>query len=365
MSGDAMAPPRELIGVDAQKKWYDDQPDTKCPIGGACSKTEPDQTTGILIPPDRGLCVGTGGVAQQCWDACNLEHHPLDYSSDANTREAIAIMVKQFRTGFRVDSCQGAMLQATCYAGDRCTPPGLTLYRGMCVATKTQGNLCLDMCDTSIPLDTFHDSVGKQAGTLSTVQQVRGGRDPQGYTTCPGASVWVWLWIPILLCCLLGFCALAYWMFQYYRGRLKKYSKKDRMDTEQPFVQDDVPYGNYDQAMPQPDPMPVMDQQMPVLEMDPGQMEPILDQTNVEMAPQAAAPDLVPIMEPVQGGSIFGQPPLLMGTPQPVTVMPPGYGYSQAGSMAMSNPMMSGYAPGPYGAYGGVTTYPTTSMRVG
>jgi len=301
-----------------------------------------------------------------CWDACNLEHDEMDYATGAN-QKGMALMVKTFRTANRgADSCPGSVMQATCTPGDRCTPQGLTLYRGMCTPVAGSqtwlpmppykpGNQCLDMCDTKIPLDAFHDAPGKQAGTVSLVEQIRGGRDPAGYTTCPGASVWVWLWFPILLCCLLGFCYLAYWMFNYYRTRLRKDKNRSMRDNE-PFVQDEVPYGNYDQVQPQMggggDPMPVMEQEkMPVMDVDQiPQMQPVVQQQPMTVAAPAA------------GQSLFGTPDL-MGGLAPATVMPPTTTtYTQASPYSMQVPMAtqmtqmpaatySQYGAAPYGAY--------------
>merc|ERR1719316_2667459 len=113
------------------------------------------------------------------------------------------------------------------------------------------GNVCLDMCNTDIPLDTFHDTPGKVAGTVSLVEMVRAGQDPAGLTQCPMASVWLWLWIPLLLCVLIGICAAAYWMFNFYTGRLKKFKNKGYREPEQPLVEDDAPYADYQQVAPQ------------------------------------------------------------------------------------------------------------------
>jgi len=216
------------------------------------------------------------------------------------------------------------------------------------------------MCDSKIPLDAFHDAPGKQAGTVNLVQQVRGGRDPQGFTTCPGASVWLWLWFPILLCCLLGFCFLAYWMFNYYRTRLRKHANKDKYRDEErePFVQDDVPYGDYDQVKPQmefvgggqEDPMPVIDQSMPV--MDVNQIP------QIEMQPPVTQQQPMP----AASESLFGTPDLIGGlTPStvqaPMTVLPPmASPYSMQVPMATNMTQMpaatySQYGAAPYGAY--------------
>jgi len=370
---------------------YPDQQDPNCVVGQSCS-------TGSLVPTVRGLCVTDMG-SNWCWDACNLKHPVTSYST-AN-QAGIALMVKQLRTGMRFGSCPGASFTPTCNPGERCTPPGSTWGRGMCTTQVGAGNQCLDMCNYKIPMDTFHDTPGKQAGTVQIVQMVRAGRDPAGLTTCPGASVWVWLWFPLLLFCSIGMCALAYWMFNFYRGRLKRGGNKGYREPEQPYVEEGQPYVDYDQVAPQDmdqmapqdqyygeeDPMPVVDQQDYGAVLAPAAV------------PVSTEPNLFeqPMLMPLAAGSVYAQQPLTTGYPTtyaaPMTMAPQMY---QANSMSVSG--AQGYtttyqqaampqyvsqaavpqytsqmlaAPvtmQPYGAYGGATatTYPgTTSMRMG
>jgi len=332
----------------------------------------------------RGLCT-TGNV---CWDACNDQLHPDEraYSTDENTQDAIALMIKELRTGIRNpfgQGCPGGVLKSTCNAGERCTPPGLTLYRGMCVTSATAGvgNQCLDMCDTKIPLETFKASVGKQAGTYSMAEQVRAGRDPQGYTECPGLSPWLWLWIPILLLILIGCCGAAYYMYNKMR-RMKRGKGQDQQ--EQPLYQDQYQYpAEYPEdggMQPPMEPMTVTEDPMPALAPETAPYyEPEVPQAPVAYSEVAVAP-----FQPVEvqpSSALFGQPNLMGGFPTttvaaPVTTMLPTQyssapitmqgaypAYPQASSMAMSNTMMSQYGAAPFGAYG--QQVGSTSYRVG
>jgi len=233
------------------------------------------------------------------------------------------------------------------------------------------------MCDSKIPLDTFKASVGKQAGTYSMAEQVRAGRDPQGYTECPGLSPWLWLWIPILLLILIGCCAAAYMMYNKMR-RMKRGGGQHQQ--EQAFVQQDqYPYEEQfiDGGMPvQPpiEPMTVTEDRMPVIEEPAPYFEPQAPATYSEVAP------LQPVEVPASS-ALFGQPNLMGGFPTttvaaPVTTMLPTQyssapvtvqgaypAYPQASSMAMSNTMMSQYGAAPFGAYG--QQVGSTSYRVG
>lgn len=370
-----------------------DVSDPNCNIGSACSPT----IAGSILPPAlRGLCVGTTS-GNMCWDACNEEHAPETYSTDANFRLGIALMVKQFRTGQRGGaSCQGAKLRSTCAPGERCTPPQSTWGRGMCTNMPPNGNQCVDMCDTKIPLTAFKNTIGKQAGTVSIVEQVRGGRDPLGHTTCPGPSVWLWLWIPILLCILVGACFGVFRMFQGFKG-LKKGQPSDRNrqqykePTEEPFVEEG--YDDYNQGAKA---MEYSEEPMPV-------MEPMMDQSAVIYEAPLMGEQVIAPAAPV----LFGGEPNLMAGLAPTTMAQPGVGtflapttYSQyttgaagaytvypqassvtSGSAYVSRPAYGGStvvpggtlgtqmpAYGAYGAYGGVpttTSYPTGSMRIG
>jgi hypothetical protein len=276
----------------------------------------------------------------------------------------------------------------------------------MCLTIPGQGNQCTDMCNTKIPLDTFHDTPGKQAGTVAIVEMVRAGRDPAGLTTCPGPSVWIWLWIPILLCCLIGFCALAYYMWNYYRQRLKR-GRSGYREPEPGYVEDQVPYADYQQVSPQD---MEYDQMAPPQTMDMDQtLEPMpVAEPYQEIAPQTAMPLLEEKAVELSGPNLFGDPSLMGGFAPAAVAAPAAYAIGgptyaqpymlqpQATSMAVSNygglsgyggsayqsrPMVGGVVTGAsvpsygaYGAYGApnaygganVTTYPgTTSMRIG
>jgi len=174
----------------------------------------------------------------------------------------IALMVKQFRTGQKgSDSCPGARLTADCVLDTRCTPPGLTYKRGWCTSVDGHGMECLDMCD---PASDFKGK-GAQAGTMQLVEQVRAGRDPQGYTQCPSASVWRWIWFPLLLCCCVGICALTYAGYRYYMTRLKKFNNKEKMSGR--YADEDMlggaPPMDYSQVAPQPPSEEFMNKDLP------------------------------------------------------------------------------------------------------
>lgn len=329
------------------------------------------------------------------------------------------MFIKQLRTGMRSGSCPGASLMPTCNPGERCTPSGLTWGRGMCVTITNQGNQCLDMCSTKIPLDTFHDTPGKKAGTLNIVEQVRGGRDPAGLTTCPGPSVWIWLWIPVVLCCLSGLLGLAYLMYMRMRAAKRGASKGKYREPEMAFIDEQQPpYGDYGEAGAQPpfedqreleqfaaqsppqfaaQPPPQQTQPPPQqtqeqLELDP---MPVIEQPDLDVPGfrgLEAAEQAAPIVE---FPGLFDQPNLVQGWAPPTLATPnlfPGIGlaplansysqapvtyFPQAGSMVLGGGALGsrpayGMTPqtpsyGAYGAYGTPTTvYPgTTSMRIG
>lgn len=352
---------------------YPDVDDADCTISEACSANS-------IVDVERGLCIapadttGNAGPAatagnKQCWDACNPAHAPLDYVKNYNMQAAdiaagiynpiqkgIALMVKQFRTGQRgQNSCPGTAATSVCNPGERCTPPGLTWGRGMCTLKEGQGNVCLDMCDTTI-LETSFKSPGKEAGTIQTVRMVRAGRDQEGLTTCPGPSIWHWLWFPLLLCCCVGFCALAYYLYSYYRQRLKKY--KGGNDSSHAFIDEDVqPYVDYNQVAPQPY---IEEPPMPVLE------------------PMQPMEDILPPLEPMgmppmaMEQNIFGTPNLLRNPSAPQTVAMPmgtnlgGFPTVPSGSMFGGGSMATGMPQyGAYGAYGQPgAAFPTGSMRI-
>jgi len=233
------------------------------------------------------------------------------------------------------------------------------------------------MCNTAVALTAFK-AAGKEAGTITTVQMVRAGRDPDGLTTCPGPSVWYWLWFPILLCCCVGICALAYYMYSYYRRRLKKQKDTSGFMDEDMMPMQDMPYQDYNEVAPQPmqEPLPIAD---PVPTTQDFMQEPI------ETVPPLVPMNLAPTATYEQ--NIFGEPSLLQGrTAVPQTVAMPmatnlgGFPTVPSGRVGSFQPQMAtGFGGsmgtqmpqyGAYGAYGGAGTiagggYPTTSMRIG
>lgn len=249
------------------------------------------------------------------------------------------------------------------------------------------GNSCLDMCDTKIALSVFHDTPGKEAGTLATVQSVRSGRDPEGLTTCPGPSVWTWLWFPILLCCLIGLCAFAYKAFDFYRTRLRKSNQKKNQPYESDQFVEDQPYVDYNQVAPQapqtqdymPEPMPVyMEPEAPAapayFEEQPMQTplfgEPHLMPMNPMgmsgLAPQTVAMPMTTSQYGYAGAPVTTSYPQMAGYPQQTSMgargMPQTTSMGYGGSMATAMPAYSAY-----GAYGQnpTATYPGGSMRIG
>jgi hypothetical protein len=358
-----------------------------------------------MMPALRGLCVANNG-SSWCWDACNLAHPPEAYSVNASTQAGMALLVQQVRSNLNAAiPCPGIQTTVGCNVGQRCTPPLLTLDRGMCVLNGApQTPQCLDMCDMNIDLATFKNTPGKQAGTVNTVQLVRSGHDPIGKTTCPGPSVWVWLWFPILLCLCIGCCGIAYYMYQFYRKRLKGIPKRDvDMENDTPFMQ--PPPQDFQDFQPQPDYQQVANKEMPLdypgdypptadkdmLPPFPDMQDqpPVMEPQYMEPPVMAPAPVAVPIVEPVQpvyNTELFGQPSLLS---QQVQAAPstfytsqaaqpyPAYSYAQPAATATSYTMagtmpMTQYTQYPTAQY---TTQPTTaayyaaqpsaSMRIG
>lgn len=370
-----MAAARVLFALVASLQGYRtlatfavDQPDANCVPMGEC-------TSAVTTDDERGLCVAAGDAGtstNMCWDACNTAHDELSYVGNAIPanfayQRGVALMVKQFRTGQRgQNSCENVLATSVCNPGERCTPPGLTWGRGMCTYKAGAGNECLDMCSLTTPESAFK-APGKEAGTIATVRAVRANRDPRGLTTCPGPSVWYWLWIPILLCCCIGFCAIAYYAYTYYRQRLKKY--RGGNDSHHAYVGGDMPeepFVDYNQVEPQPTPTYTIEEPAPIYE-EPPQLQPV-----------SAAPEPAPLT-----GNIFGEPNLLRtpsAVPQPQTVVQPMGAYGgfptvvsqpagtsfqpmYGGSMATGMPQYSAY--GAYGQTGAVGGFPTNSMRIG
>jgi len=408
-SATTAAPPVALI--------YKDAADGSCVPGKTC--TAAAILTGL--PALRSLCVATAG-GNKCWDACNTAHAPTDYyaaSAVNDLSEGYAMFVKQLRTGMRTGSCPGSKYSPTCNPGDRCTPAGLTLYRGMCVTITGAGNQCLDMCDKKTVL-AISQTAGKQAGTLDTVNAVRAGRDPKGRTTCPGPSVWIWLWIPIVLCCLMGFVFGAWKVYEMKLARSRKSNKGAYREPDQPFADENPASAIYQpQEMDQVDappmaaagayapkaapPMEPENDPMPVLQPEPVYSAPVEVVQPTEsfpnlfgpgpvslVAPQTVAPNFFPGMGTLQQPITTYSQPIMTSYPQ---------AYPQAGSFqpqvlqaprttsayttpfvgSMTNPMTT--VPPSYGAYGAygaspsygaqqmaanTTVYPgTTSMRIG
>lgn len=307
--------------------------------------------------------------------------------STTNTA-GIALMVKQLRTGMRSNSCPVVDEDPACNAGQRCTPPGYTWGRGMCTTVTGKGNQCLDMCDEALALTAFHDTPGKQAGTVSIVEMVRAGRDPAGLTTCPLPTIWIWLWIPLLTCGAIGLCAGAFYVFKFRSG-LSKRGRKGYQEPEPAYADDQAPYVDYQQDYQQEPEFQQDDQQYytqdqmvsaaapQTQEQFQAQLEdpmPVVDQGLYEPAAAPAEPNLFDqpgLMAPLtqkQQPSTIVQP---MGTMYPGMVAPSAAGGYTTMPQRQATPQYTSQPTyGAYGAYGGATTvaaaYPgTTSMRIG
>jgi len=248
-------------------------------------------------------------------------------------------------TSRRSTYCPGMETLTECQPGARCTNPMEGYLSGMCVYVEgsVPPNVCRNMCDTTYSLQSYN-TPGKAAGTMETVEAVRSGNDPLGRTTCPGLTIWVWLWVPILLCCCIACCAGAYYAYTFYRQRLKRgrgYREEGEKKDVTPFLEE--PYAEY--APVDQEPMPVVDQppvEMPVTE--------------------AALPP--PVEAPIAGAApltqLYAQP---AATTTPFTMPMAGSMYSQPGYQSMSYPMGSHVTQMPtYGAYSG---YGAGSMRIG
>jgi len=389
---------RHVTAGAAVQTWAADQPDT-CQAGSACSPM-------VSIDKYHGLCVG----GDQCWDACNPNHDIHDYAPSfpaGPEKKAIAMMIKQMRTGNHFQACADFQNvhakdnnpEGICDPDQRCTPPGLTFGRGMCITLQGtgKGNECLDMCDTSIPKESWKQAAGAQAGIWTIVQKVQNGRDPAGLTTCPGVTVWVWLWFPLLLCCSIGFCAGGFYWYKFIkrankRGANKGYTEPDYVeDQQQPFVDygEGMPQPDYQQDMempaPQDDPMPVVEPEpMPVV-------QPIAEQPQAQMdlfGQPALAPSTIQVAAPVSSSYMMGPTtgsqyvtsyaaPATTAYAAPTTypaassmVINGGQVYSQPAytttSMSVANPIMTTQLPAQYTQYPATGALAaTSSMRIG
>lgn len=248
----------------------------------------------------------------------------------------------------RATYCPGMETITECQPGSRCTNPTETYMSGMCVYVEgnVPPNVCRNMCDTAYTLDSYNQP-GKAAGTMETVAAVRAGNDPLGLTTCPGLTIWVWLWVPILLCCCIACCAGAYYAYTFYRQRLKRgrgWREEGEKKDVSPFLEE--PYADYQQV--DQDPMPVVENRELPME------EPM---TEMAAAPVAQAPiaGAAPLTQ------LYAQPaPATQGI-APYTMPMANSMYSQPGYNSMSYPMGSHVTQMP--TYGG--GYGGASMRIG
>jgi len=319
------------------------------------------------FPNHRGICVQT--TTRQCWDACAPEIPLSEYAgttTDESLRVGIAMMVQQARTALNLCMREEFRQGAECDLGTRCTFH--TLYRGVCTVSTTNGvskNTCLDMCDTSIPLEQYEHGSGEREGNMKLVQQVRGGRDPNGETFCPGQTVWMWLWFPILLCCLIGSMAGLFYAYRRWKSAVRSQRKQQQyMDQDYQDYQDDFDYQGtgppqdmeqaYMQA-PAPAPAPV---EAPLTR---SYQEPQTRSFQPQHTDQRSlVSERMPVMDSLQ--EVPEQSPLMQqfqpppAAPQPVAPRAPltGQGMSMAAPSTFYNSQYS------TGGYGQPTTQPMT-----
>lgn len=204
------------------------------------------------------------------------------------------MMVSSIRQGRHPVSCPDVQSRyGECEPGNRCTRMNIQRDQGMCVSVPNAvpANQCLDMCDTSIPLDTFKTIPGHKEGTKKTVEAVRAGWDTGPFpVTCPGAQWWMFLWIPaILICCVLG--CLGFWYAnKFVRSRRMKYS--DNRDQENfNYGQQQTPYISDDQYRAEESDYRRVEEEY---RQEPEYAQEVPPQTMVEEVPQQILPDPLP-----------------------------------------------------------------------
>jgi hypothetical protein len=318
--------------------------------------------------PNHGsICVEPQTGVTQCWNACDPARTDLNsYSGvqgngnpasttaaeragDVEIRQAIAMMVQSARTVQGL--CPGAEWNTNveCNLNTRCT--AYTLNRGFCSIGANGAHVCKDMCDSSIPIDQYGGTAGiatNKADVEHTVSLVRANRDPLGETICPGATVWLWLWFPIVLCCIIGCCYGGYVAYNHWRRVNRNKNRLNQREQEYDYDREPA-YDDYpqDQEMlpPQDFPQdfgPEDPQYMPVQGDEPplATREPEKDLMDV-VAPPVAPP---PPGAPPQRGSF--QPPGTAFAP-PGMAAPSTFYNSQRGSF---QPPMTQY-PGQPGSF--------------
>mmetsp|Transcript_161379 Transcript_161379/g.297497 ORF Transcript_161379/g.297497 Transcript_161379/m.297497 type:complete len:353 (-) Transcript_161379:151-1209(-) len=332
-----------------------------------CSAAGQGCTEGT-IPADRGLCVNTGGL--QCWDACDLSKAPQEYFVPDGAGKAIQsypLMVEQIRQGKYPVTCPDVTsqifdpLHAPCQPYSRCTTKNIQREQGMCVAVNIDGktgNLCLDMCDTSIPLDTFGTKPGQKDGTRALVQAVRDGHDSGPFpVACPGIQWWQLLWLPFCLIC----CIAAIAMFIMFQRKVKASQRAIDYPSPEPYRHEEEDHYAADGEY-----QPIQ------------QQEPVAQRDHLEQAPPMTQEAVQPKPEPVQQAPA---PAAVTYTAAPQTTSAYTAGGLSAGglygaspytaSMQMAAPMTttyptgtSIYQPSAGGVYSAAAPL-TTSMQMG
>jgi len=215
--------------------------------------------------PNRGFCVssqkvepshlGQGGV---CYDVCNPNHEPSEYTLNGNGENDLAnhisqAMVTQVREGLNTNvSCPTELglkkMMDRCPPGEECSgelrrkhkiPSG----QGLCVVdgTSDSGQSCYDMCDYRHHPDRFAE--GAHRGIALKVITFRNGGHCQANPWLP----WV-IGLVLLLVILVG-CGIAVWSYRRQRGRRTGMLKDDLGDDgeeqddeqEMPPFEDQLP----------------------------------------------------------------------------------------------------------------------------
>lgn len=309
----------------AQNQTVASQPtETECPTAG-----QECQTTDKSFPAIRGLCVvnPSGSPALVCWDVCDTSHDPNSYvvttgsQGSSSSASGYTLMVQQVRSGQHTAvSCPNSTSLGTCEPGSRCTRGGLARDQGMCVFQSGRGNVCLDMCDRTIPIENFESTPGHREGTRATVEKVRNMNDDGPYPVqCPGRA-WLWILLVAMLCifCVLC-CACGFFLYDIYKNRFaRKRSAAQREPEWQPQQYEEAPLVEE----PRYEPVPVEETAREVVP------EPVpMEQPRTIIMPQPVAPAVVPMA--ATSYSMAAQPMTasVYSTGRPMATVPP-YGMS-------------------------------------
>lgn len=233
-------------------------------VTGQCVTMKSCQLQGNF--PNRGFCVSTvsmpadeEGPGSACYDVCNPNHQPLDYTVNGNGEGDLAnhisqAMVAQVRAGLnnnvtcpRELGLQDSMQK--CPPGELCSDEirhrfKIASGQGMCVVSGTSdsGQACFDMCDLRHPPSRFAESAHQ--GIALHVMEFRNSGACQAKPWLP----WV---ISLLVLLLLGACCgLAIYSYRRRGGNRRAETLKDDQgddddehDEEMPPFEDIPPRG--------------------------------------------------------------------------------------------------------------------------